>query len=106
MRVYEAVARPYRRVGHARWLVVERLSDGSLKYYVSNYPAPWKDLPGRYPFYQTCHRRYQEKVENGSLEKILKRLANDLEEHGEIDLSETFIDGSFASAKKGGGWSG
>ncbi|WP_018627911.1 transposase, partial [Niabella aurantiaca] len=22
--------------------------------------APWKDLPGRYPPYQTCHRRFQE----------------------------------------------
>ena len=21
--------------------------------------APWADLPGRYPPYQTCHRRYQ-----------------------------------------------
>ena len=63
--------------------------------------APWKDLPGRYPSYQTCHRRYQEWVENGVLEEILRALANDLEERGEIDLSETFIDGSFASAKKG-----
>lgn len=39
MRVYETLARPYRRVGTPRWLVIERLSDGSLKYYVSNYDA-------------------------------------------------------------------
>jgi len=25
--------------------------------------APWKDLPGRFPPYQTCHRRFQEWVE-------------------------------------------
>ena len=63
--------------------------------------APWKDLPNRYPAYQTCHRRYQEWVEDGVLENILKELARDLEERGKIDLTETFIDGSFASAKKG-----
>ena len=63
--------------------------------------APWKDLPKRYPSYQTCHRRYQEWVEDGVLEGILRILAQDLELRGKIDLSETFIDGSFASAKKG-----
>ena len=33
---------------------------------------------------------------------ILERLARDLHEQGEIDLSECFIDGTFAPAKKGG----
>ena len=37
-RVYEAVARPFHRVGPARWLVIEKLEDDSVKYYVSNYP--------------------------------------------------------------------
>ena len=31
----------------------------------------------------------------------LKALAQDLEERGEIDLSECFVDATFASAKKG-----
>ncbi|ACE84721.1 IS5 family transposase, orfA [Cellvibrio japonicus Ueda107] len=63
--------------------------------------APWKDMPSRYPSYQTCHRRYQEWVENGVLENILRGLLADLESRGKIDLSEVYIDGSFASAKKG-----
>ena len=25
--------------------------------------APWRDLPDRYPPYQTCHRRFQQWVE-------------------------------------------
>ena len=25
--------------------------------------APWKDLPSRYPPYQTCHRRFQQWME-------------------------------------------
>ncbi|HEY6528668.1 MAG TPA: transposase, partial [Cellvibrionaceae bacterium] len=63
--------------------------------------APWKDMPERYPPYQTCHRRYQEWVENGILESILRGLLSDLESRGKIDLSEVYIDGSFSSAKKG-----
>ena len=27
--------------------------------------APWADLPGPIPLYQTCHRRFQEWVESG-----------------------------------------
>jgi len=63
--------------------------------------APWKDLPDKYPPYQTCHRRFQEWVKNKVWEKILVKLALDLKIRGKIDLAECFIDGSFASAKKG-----
>ena len=62
--------------------------------------APWKDLPDRYPSYQTCHRRFQRWVDNGTLRRVLKALARDLHARGGLDLSETFIDGTFASAKK------
>jgi len=64
--------------------------------------APWQDLPDRYPSYQTCHRRFQRWVDNGALRGVLKALAADLHARGGLDLSETFIDGSFASAKKKG----
>jgi hypothetical protein len=37
----------------------------------------------------------------GVFEKILKELAEDLYERGDIDIRETFIDGSFSPAKKG-----
>lgn len=63
--------------------------------------ARWKDLPKEFPPYQTCHRRFSGWVEDGTLERILTTIAKDLQDRGEIDLSETFIDGSFASAKKG-----
>ena len=68
--------------------------------------APWQDLPDRYPSYQTCHRRFQRWVDNGTLRGVLKALAADLHARGGLDLSETFIDGSFASAKKKGSTSG
>jgi len=46
--------------------------------------APWKDLPQRYPPYQTCHRRFQQWVRQGVFERIVKELAEDLYERGGI----------------------
>ncbi len=63
--------------------------------------APWHDLPGRYPSYQTCHRRLQSWVRSGVFKKILDTLAEDLKTRGKLDLSECFIDGTFVGAKKG-----
>ncbi len=40
--------------------------------------APWKDMPDRYPPYQTCHRRLQQGVKDGVFDKILIALAEDL----------------------------
>jgi transposase len=57
-------------------------------------------LPERYPSYQTGHRRFQRWVRAGTLRRVLHALAADLHARGGLDLSETFIDGSFASAKK------
>lgn len=64
--------------------------------------APWADLPRRYPPYQTCHRRFQVRHRSGRLDRLLQRLAEDLRDRGQIDLSEAFVDAIFASAKKGG----
>ena len=63
--------------------------------------APWKALPSEYPPYQTCHRRMQEWVEERVFWKILKALAADLRDRGKIDLTEAFIDGTHAGAKRG-----
>ncbi len=63
--------------------------------------AAWHDLPNRYPPYQTCHRRFQQWRRDGTLTRLLTALAEDLRDRGKIDLSETFIDASFSSAKKG-----
>ncbi len=63
--------------------------------------APWKDLPERYPPYQTCHRRLQGWVRSGTLTRILEILAEDLRKRGGLDVSEAFIDASFSGAKKG-----
>ncbi|MBZ0135994.1 MAG: hypothetical protein K8I27_06435 [Planctomycetes bacterium] len=58
-------------------------------------------MPSRYPPYQTCHRWFQDWTEQGVFKQILHALAEDLFERGGIDVTEAFIDGTFASAKKG-----
>ena len=63
--------------------------------------AQWADLPDRYPPYQTCHRYFQQWCRDGTLKRLLHALARDLYERGGIDLTEAFIDGTFAGAKKG-----
>lgn len=68
--------------------------------------APWKDMPGRYPPYQTCHRWLQKWQKDGVFDAIMKALAEDLRKRGRINLKEAFVDGTFAGAKKGGPVSG
>lgn len=63
--------------------------------------ARWQDMPERFPPYQTCHRRFQRWVREGTLQAVLEALAEDLRSRGKLDLSECFIDATFAAAKKG-----
>jgi transposase len=36
--------------------------------------APWRDVPSRYPPYQTCHRRFQLWQRSGRLDRLLQRI--------------------------------
>lgn len=92
---------PRRSDGRGRpWRSQREVLNGVL--WILRSGARWKDLPGCFPPYQTCHRRYQTWVEGGTLRDILEVLAEDLHERGQIDLSECYIDGTFIVAKKGG----
>jgi len=62
--------------------------------------APWRDLRRRYGPYQTAHRRCQNWVRSGVIERILLALAQHLKEAGGLDLQECFVDGTFVPAKK------
>ena len=64
--------------------------------------AQWRYLPKEYPPDQTCHRRFQYWVRGGVFDHVLEALALDMEERGRIKLTTCFLDGTFASAKKGG----
>jgi transposase len=63
--------------------------------------AQRRELPEKYPPFQTCHRRFQQWVRSGKLEKALGALARHLHERGQLNLDKAFVDATFASAKKG-----
>jgi len=63
--------------------------------------ASWADLPERFPSGSTCYRRFSRWLKAGVIRQILETLARHLEERGDLDLSECFIDGTFIVAKKG-----
>ena len=96
------IPKPRRRPdGRGRpWRDPRDVLDGVL--WVLRTGAPWKDLPPRYPPHQTCHRRFQQWCRDGTLEQVLHALARHLYQRGRIDITEAFIDGTFAGAKKGG----
>ncbi len=95
---------PRRADGRGRpWRDAREVLNGIL--WILRSGARWQDLPARFPPYQTCHRRFQQWVRDGTLRRILECLAEDLRERGELDLSECFIDATFVVAKKGAlGW--
>jgi transposase len=64
--------------------------------------ARWQDLPDKYPSSTTCWRRLQEWEEQGIWLRIWRKFLSELDERGQLEWEETFADGSFASAKKGG----
>lgn len=64
--------------------------------------ARWQDLPKEYPSASTCWRRLHAWEERGLWLKIWRTFLGELDAQGKLDWSETFADGSFAPAKKGG----
>jgi len=61
----------------------------------------WRELPKKYPPYQTCHRRFQQWVREGKPERILRVMAEELQGRGRLQLEEAFIDASFTRKKRG-----
>jgi transposase len=90
---------PSKRRGRP-WADTRRVLEGVL--WILRTGAQWAELPkDKFPPYQTCHRRFQQWVGEGTLVQVLQALAEDLLARGQLDLAETFIDATFAGAKKG-----
>jgi transposase len=97
----EPILRPKRRSdGRGRpWQDTRAVLNGIL--WVLGTGAQWRELPKKYPPYQTCHRRFQRWVREGKLEEILRVLAE------ELHARETGTGGGFYrrllhGGKKGG----
>src|SRR2546427_9429691 len=102
----ERILRPQRRTdGRGRpWQDTRAVLNGIL--WVLGTGAQWRELPKKYPPYQTCHRRFQQWGQAGKLERILHVLAEEVQARGKLHLEEGFIYASFTGAKKGASPSG
>lgn len=100
--VVKPLLRPARRADNRGrpWHDTRAVLNGVLWVLVTG--AQWRELPEKYPPFQTCHRRFQNWIRSGKLEQALKLLAEHLHAQGKLNLEEAFVDATFASAKKGG----
>jgi len=74
----EPVLRGARRANNRGrpWYDTRAVLNGALR--VLGTGAQWRELPERYPPFQTCHRRFQQCVRSGKLEEALRLLARQL----------------------------
>jgi transposase len=63
--------------------------------------ARWQDLPDEFPHPSTCWRRLRDWEEQGVWLNIWRAFLSELNERQQLQWSESFLDGSFAPAKKG-----
>ena len=63
--------------------------------------APWSELPKRYGSPSTCWRRLREWEATGVLLTLWRAFLAQLNDAQKLRWNECFVDGSFASAKKG-----
>ena len=89
---------PEHRKGGRPWIENRRVFEGIL--WILRSGARWQDLPEKYPHPSTCWRRLRDWEEQGVWLNIWRTFLSELNEREQLDWSESFLDGSFASAKK------
>jgi transposase len=90
---------PKHRHGGRPWIENRRVLEGIL--WILRSGARWQDLPEKYPHPSTCWRRLRDWEEQGVWLKIWRAFLSELNERRQLEWSESFLDGSFAPAKKG-----
>jgi transposase len=100
--IVEPVLRGTRRADNRdrSWHHTRAVLNGVL--WVLGTGAQWRELPEKYPPFQTCNRRFQQWVRSGNLEQAMKMLAVHLYAQGKLNLEKVFVDATFANAKKRG----
>jgi len=89
-----------RRDGRGRpWASNRQCVEGIL--WVLRTGARWRDLPAAYPSGVTCWRRLRRWEDEGVWLEAWQQLLAALNQQQLLEWDETFLDGSFVSAKKG-----
>jgi len=89
-----------RRDGRGRpWAANRQCVEGIL--WVLRTGARWRDLPAEYPSGVTCWRRLRRWEDQGVWLEAWQQLLAALNHQQLLEWDETFLDGSFVSAKKG-----
>jgi len=90
---------PKMRSGGRPWADNRKVFEGIL--WVLKTGARWRDLPSKFPSASTCWRRLRLWEEEDVWERIWREFLRELDGREQLDWSESFVDGSFAPAKKG-----
>ncbi len=90
---------PKQRKGGRPWIQNRRVLEGIL--WILRSGARWQDLPEKFPHPSTCWRRLRDWEERGVLLNIWRTFLSELNQRQQWKWSESFLDGSFAPAKKG-----
>jgi transposase len=90
---------PKQRKGGRPWIENRRVLEGIL--WILRSGARWQDLPERFPHPSTCWRRLRDWEERGVWLNIWRTFLGELNQRQQLKWSESFLDGSFAPAKKG-----
>lgn len=90
--------------GGRPWVDNRKVFEGIL--WILRTGAPWSELPKQYSSASTCWRRLRDWEEQDVWVSAWRAFLAELDERGQLDWSEAFVDGSFAPAKKGARASG
>jgi len=91
---------PRRADGRGRpWRDSREVLNGIL--WILRTGAQWSEMPGRYPPYQTCHRRFQQWRHAGVMDRLLRALAQDLESGAGSSLTSASSTAASARPKRG-----
>jgi transposase len=90
---------PKQRQGSRPWIENRRVLEGILRILRSG--ARWQDFPEEYPHPSTCWRQLRDWDEQGVWLNIWRAFLSELNERQQLKWSESFLNGSFAPAKKG-----